>query len=231
MSISLEKTDGVLGEQVRQHLLAKGLETPMVYEKVKAKQDRKIKNIAKHFTAIMEELGLDLTDDSLIDTPNRVAKMYATEIFFGLDYANFPKCTKIQNKMPPSDSFVLERNVNVQSNCEHHFVVIDGKATVAYVPKTTILGLSKLNRIVQFFSKRPQVQERLTEQVAETIAFITGSDDVAVYIDAAHYCVKSRGIQDAGSRTMTLATRGRFAEQHSVMRTEFLATARMKAID
>lgn len=224
----MEKTDPVLGEQVRQHLLKVGLETPMVYDQVKAKCDKKIKNIAKHFTAIMEELGLDLTDDSLIDTPNRVAKMYVREIFHGLDYDNFPKCTRIENKMGQNNSFVLERNVNVQSNCEHHFVIIDGKATVAYIPRTTILGLSKLNRIVQFFSKRPQVQERLTEQIAETISFITGSPDVAVYIEGVHYCVKSRGIQDTTSSTMTLATRGVFAEEKSELRREFLNSARMK---
>lgn len=224
----MEKTDPVLGEQVRQHLLKVGLETPMVYDQVKAKSDKKIKAIAKHFTAIMEELGLDLTDDSLIDTPNRVAKMYVREIFHGLDYDNFPKCTRIENKMGQNNSFVLERNVNVQSNCEHHFVIIDGKATVAYIPRTTILGLSKLNRIVQFFSKRPQVQERLTEQIAETISFITGSPDVAVYIEGVHYCVKSRGIQDTTSSTMTLATRGVFAEEKSELRREFLNSARMK---
>lgn len=224
----MEKTDSVLGEQVREHLLKVGLETPMVYDQVKAKSDKKIKTIAKHFTAIMEELGLDLTDDSLIDTPNRVAKMYVREIFHGLDYDNFPKCTRIENKMGQNNSFVLERNVNVQSNCEHHFVIIDGKATVAYIPRTTILGLSKLNRIVQFFSKRPQVQERLTEQIAETISFITGSPDVAVYIEGVHYCVKSRGIQDTTSSTMTLATRGVFAEEKSELRREFLNSARMK---
>lgn len=224
----MEKTDPVLGEQVHQHLLKVGLETPMVYDQVKAKSDKKIKTIAKHFTAIMEELGLDLTDDSLIDTPNRVAKMYVREIFHGLDYDNFPKCTRIENKMGQNNSFVLERNVNVQSNCEHHFVIIDGKATVAYIPRTTILGLSKLNRIVQFFSKRPQVQERLTEQIAETISFITGSPDVAVYIEGVHYCVKSRGIQDTTSSTMTLATRGVFAEEKSELRREFLNSARMK---
>lgn len=223
----MEKCDPVLGEEVRQHLLSVGLETPMVYDRVKADQKTKINNIASHFTAIMEELGLDLTDDSLCDTPNRVAKMYAREIFFGLDYDNFPKCTRIENKLGQTDSFVLERKINVQSNCEHHFVVIDGKATVAYIPKKTILGLSKLNRIVQFFSKRPQVQERLTEQIAETISFITGSPDVAVYIDGAHYCVKSRGIQDVTSTTMTLATRGAFAEMNSELRREFLNSARM----
>lgn len=224
----MEKTDATLGAQVHEHLLKVGLETPMVYEQVQVKNEVKIKKIAKHFTAIMEELGLDLTDDSLIDTPNRVAKMYTREIFQGLNYDNFPKCTKIENKMGENNSFVLERNINVQSNCEHHFVVIDGKATVAYIPKKTILGLSKLNRIVQFFSKRPQVQERLTEQIAETISYITGSPDVAVYIEGVHYCVKSRGIQDVTSSTMTLATRGVFAEEKSELRREFLNSARMK---
>lgn len=224
----MEKTDPALGALVHHHLKNVGLETPMFLEQVQAKEEKKIKAIAKHFTSIMEELGLDLTDDSLIDTPNRVAKMYVREIFTGLNYENFPKCTRIENKMGETDSFVLERNINVQSNCEHHFVVIDGKATVAYIPKKTILGLSKLNRIVQFFSKRPQVQERLTEQIAETISFITGSPDVAVYIEGVHYCVKSRGIQDVTSSTMTLATRGAFAEKNSELRREFLNSARMK---
>lgn len=224
----MEKADAVLGEQVHQHLLSVGLETPMVYDQVQTKNEVKIKKIAKHFAAIMKELGLDLRDDSLMDTPNRVAKMYTREIFCGLNYDNFPKCTKIINKMGANNSFVLERNINVQSNCEHHFVVIDGKATVAYIPRDTILGLSKLNRIVQFFSKRPQVQERLTEQIAETIKFISGSEDVAVYIEGVHYCVKSRGIQDVTSSTMTLATRGRFAEEKSDIRREFLNSARMK---
>lgn len=224
----MEKTDAALGAKVHDHLVSVGLETPMNYEQVQVKDEKKIKVIAKHFTAIMEELGLDLTDDSLTDTPNRVAKMYVREIFTGLNYDNFPKCTRIENKMGENNSFVLERNVNVQSNCEHHFVVIDGKATVAYIPKKTILGLSKLNRIVQFFSKRPQVQERLTEQIAETISYITGSPDVAVYIEGVHYCVKSRGIQDVTSSTMTLATRGAFAETNSELRREFLNSARMR---
>jgi GTP cyclohydrolase I len=224
----MEKNDPVLGEAVRQHLISRGLETPMNYDVVKMSERGKITKIAKHFTAIMETLGLDLTDDSLMDTPNRVAKMYVREIFNGLDYNNFPKCTRIENKMGQTSSFVLERNVNVQSNCEHHFVIIDGKATVAYIPKKTILGLSKLNRIVQFFAKRPQVQERLTEQIAETIAYVAETSDVAVYIEGVHYCVKSRGIQDTSSSTMTLATRGAFSEINSELRREFLNSARMK---
>lgn len=226
--MQLEKTDPVLGENVHRHLMSVGLETPMHYSIVQGDKTAKIKSIARNFALIMEDLGLDLNDDSLTDTPNRVAKMFVNEIFFGLDYNNFPKCTRIENKMEYNNSFVLERNINVQSNCEHHFVVIDGKATVAYIPKQTVLGLSKLNRIVQFFSKRPQVQERLTEQICETVKFVTGSDHVAVYIDGVHYCVKSRGIQDVTSSTVTLATRGAFATPDSEIRREFLNLARMK---
>ena len=155
------KNDSDLGKRVNQHLIDLGLETPTT-DKVKAVSTVKIEEIAPHFREIMEILGLDLTDDSLCDTPNRVAKMYVNEIFYGLDYSKFPKCTAIENKMKANGSFLLEKNINVQSNCEHHFVVIDGLATVAYLPDKKLLGLSKLNRIVQFFAKRPQVQERLT---------------------------------------------------------------------
>jgi GTP cyclohydrolase I len=174
----------------------------------------------------MEILGLDLTDDSLCDTPNRVAKMYVNEIFYGLDYSKFPKCTAIENKMKANGSFLLEKNINVQSNCEHHFVVIDGLATVAYLPKDVLLGISKLNRIVQFFAKRPQVQERLTEQIRATIQYVAETKDVAVYVDAKHWCVKSRGIQDQTSSTVTLSVGGVFAEDNSEIRKEFLNLAR-----
>lgn len=225
MSHPAHKSNSELGLKVRDHLIAKGLETPMT-SKVDVDSAEKVAEIAQHFTKIMETLGLDLTDDSLIDTPNRVAKMYVNEIFWGLDYTKFPKCTAIENKMDYNNSFVLERNINVQSNCEHHFVVIDGFATVAYIPHEKVLGLSKLNRIVEFFAKRPQVQERLTKQIAETIAFIAETDDVAIYIDAKHYCVKSRGIQDTGSSTVTFEAMGRFAEPNSEVRREFLAIAR-----
>lgn len=220
------KANAELGRRVHEHLVKVGLETPMT-DAVHETAEDKIRTIAPLFTAIMETLGLDLKDDSLTDTPNRVAKMYVKEIFWGLDYTKFPKCTAIENKMDYRNSFVLERNINVQSNCEHHFVVIDGMATVAYIPNKKVLGLSKLNRIVEFFSKRPQVQERLTEQIAETISFIAETEDVAVYIDARHYCVKSRGIQDTGSSTVTLSTRGRFAAADSEVRREFLNIARL----
>lgn len=226
MSHPVHKSNAELGIRVHKHLVSKGLETPIT-DHVYNNNEDKIDSIAPHFAKIMEILGLDLTDDSLEDTPKRVAKMYVNEIFWGLDYTKFPKCTTIDNKMDYNNSFVLERNVNVQSNCEHHFVVIDGMATVAYVPNKKVLGLSKLNRIVEFFSKRPQVQERLTEQICEAISFITETDDVAVYIDATHYCVKSRGIQDSGSSTVTLSTRGIFAIANSEIRREFLNIARL----
>ena len=225
MSHPSNKSNAELGKKVHEHLLSVGLETPTTNQ-VLADSEEKIKQITPLFTQIMDTLGLDLTDDSLVDTPKRVAKMYVNEIFWGLDYNKFPKCTAIENKMEYNDSFVLERNVNVQSNCEHHFVVIDGLATVAYIPHKYVLGLSKLNRIVEFFSKRPQVQERLTEQICETISYITQSPDVAVYIDAKHFCVKSRGIQDTGSSTVTLSTRGLFAAPNSEIRREFLNIAR-----
>lgn len=226
MSHPVHKNNAELGLRVHKHLVSKGLETPIT-DKVFGNNEEKIDEIVPHFHKIMEILGLDLADDSLEDTPRRVAKMYVNEIFWGLDYTKFPKCTAIDNKMDYKHSFVLERNINVQSNCEHHFVVIDGLATVAYIPHKKVLGLSKLNRIVEFFAKRPQVQERLTEQICEAISFITETPDVAVYIDAAHFCVKSRGIQDTGSSTVTLSTRGLFAEPDSEVRREFLNIARL----
>jgi len=221
------KSDSALGQQVRDYLESIGLETPMT-DKVNLPAEQKIALIKDHMTEALEALGLDLTDDSLMDTPNRIAKMWVKEIFWGLDYSQFPKCTAIENKMGKNSqgSFVIERNINVQSNCEHHFVVIDGKACVAYIPRDKVLGLSKLNRIVEFFAKRPQVQERLTEQIAAAISFVTGTPDVAVYLEAVHYCVKSRGIQDTGSSTCTLAVEGVFAEPDSDIRREFLNISR-----
>jgi GTP cyclohydrolase I len=198
-----------------------GVETPIK----KRNLDRKdqIAIIEGNFAEIMRALGLDLTDDSLIDTPKRVAKMYVNEIFWGLDYDSFPKCTTVDNKMHYNE-MVVERNVSVQSNCEHHFVVIDGLATVAYVPKQKVLGLSKINRIVEYFSKRPQIQERLTEQIFHTLQFILETEDVAVMIDAQHYCVKSRGVEDTGSSTVTCRLGGGFKTDPAA-RQEFLQIA------
>ena len=223
MSYNKTKTDPVLGLKVHEHLVKMGVETPRRDNGI----DRKLKiaMIEEKFQDIMGILGLDLTDDSLIETPKRVAKMYVNEIFWGLDYDAFPKCTTVDNKMHYNE-MVVERNVNVQSNCEHHFVVIDGLATVAYVPKQKVLGLSKINRIVEYFSKRPQIQERLTEQIYHTLQFILETEDVAVMIDAQHYCVKSRGVEDTGSSTVTVRLGGGFKTDASA-RNEFLSIARM----
>jgi GTP cyclohydrolase I len=221
MSYNKTKTDPELGQRVHEHLVKMGVETPIVPNNRDRKE--KIEVIESYFEGIMMALGLDLNDDSLTETPKRVAKMYVNEIFWGLDYEAFPKCTTVDNKMKYNE-MVVERNVNVQSNCEHHFVVIDGVATVAYVPKDKVLGLSKINRIVEYFSKRPQIQERLTEQIFHTLQFILDTEDVAVMIDAQHYCVKSRGVEDTGSSTVTSRLGGGFKTDPAA-RAEFLNIA------
>jgi len=222
MSYNKTKTDPELGRKVHEHLVKVGVETPTIPNNYDRKE--KIEQIETHFTHIMRILGLDLSDDSLVETPKRVAKMYVNEIFWGLDYDAFPKCTTVNNKMKYNE-MVVERNVSVQSNCEHHFVVIDGLATVAYVPKDRVLGLSKINRIVEYFSKRPQIQERLTEQIFHTLQYILDTEDVAVMIDAQHYCVKSRGVEDTGSSTVTSRLGGGFKSDPAV-RNEFYSIAR-----
>jgi GTP cyclohydrolase I len=223
MSYNKTKTDPELGQKVHEYLVKMGVETPMKPNKWERKE--KIDAIEGYFHQIMKTLGLDMSDDSLIETPTRVAKMYVNEIFWGLDYEAFPKCTTVDNKMKYNE-MVVERNVSVQSNCEHHFVVIDGLATVAYVPKEKVLGLSKINRIVEYFSKRPQIQERLTEQIFHALCFILETNDVAVMIDAQHYCVKSRGVEDTGSSTVTVRLGGGFKTDPEV-RNEFYQIARM----
>jgi GTP cyclohydrolase I len=149
--------------------------------------------------------------------------MYCSEVFWGLDPENFPKCTAVENKMG-YDEMVVEKGVSVQSNCEHHFIVIDGLATVAYLPNKKVLGLSKINRVVEYFSKRPQIQERLTNQIAVALQFILDTQDVAVVINAQHYCVKSRGVEDTGSSTVTSYLGGKFRTD-ALVRSEFLAIA------
>jgi GTP cyclohydrolase I len=223
MSYNKTKTDPELGQKIHEHLVKMGVETPTTDYALDRKE--KIDVIEAHFAGIMRTLGLDLNDDSLMDTPKRVAKMYVNEIFWGLDYDAFPKCTTVANKMN-YDEMVVERNVNVQSNCEHHFVIIDGLATVAYVPNEKVLGLSKINRIVEYFAKRPQIQERLTEQVFHALCYILETDNVAVMIDAQHYCVKSRGVEDTGSSTVTTKLGGGF-KTDAAARAEFLSIARM----
>ena len=223
MSYNKTKTDPVLGQKVHEHLVSVGVETPVIDNGLSRAE--KIEKIEGHFDHIVTTLGLDLQDDSLMETPKRVAKMYVNEIFWGLDYDAFPKATVVENKMNYNE-MVVERNISVQSNCEHHFVVIDGLATVAYVPKEKVLGLSKINRIVEYFSKRPQIQERLTEQIYHALSFILETENVAVMIDAQHYCVKSRGVEDTGSSTITSRLGGNF-KAHPEVRAEFLALLKL----
>lgn len=188
--------------------------------------DEKIATIQTHFAAIMETLGLDLNDDSLKDTPKRIAKMYVNEIFGGLDEKNFPKITVIENKMV-YDQMVCIQDIEVLSTCEHHFQPIDGFATIAYIPKTKVIGLSKLNRIAEFFARRPQVQERLTKQIADCLQFILETEDVAVHINAKHYCMIARGVQDSHSTTTTSDLRGAFKTGPET-RSEFLSQCRTR---
>ncbi|MDP8032994.1 GTP cyclohydrolase I FolE [Pasteurella atlantica] len=205
-------------DNVRNALLEKGIETPMITP-IKDKESRKTE-IQQHFQAIMELLGMDLRDDSLEETPHRLAKMYVDEIFSGLDYDTFPKITKIKNQMKVSE-MVLVDEITCTSTCEHHFVTIDGSVSVAYYPKNWIIGLSKINRVVQFFAQRPQVQERFTEQVLTAFQTILDTDDVAVFVKATHFCVKCRGIKDTHSKTITSAFGGVFLQDRET-RKEFL---------
>ena len=216
-----DKTDPELGKKVNDYLKKVGVQTPTV--KSDLTDNEKIDEIQKKFTEIMDILGLDLSDDSLCDTPSRVAKMYVKEIFYGLDYKNFPKCTAVDNKMN-YDELVIERNINTQSNCEHHFIVIDGLTHIGYIPRGKVLGLSKLNRIVEYFAKRPQIQERLTEQIYYALQYILETDDIAVVTAGKHYCVKSRGVQDVLSDTVTSKMGGRFRSDLN-LRKEFLTLA------
>ena len=212
------QTDFQLGQKVNNYLIEQGVETPMVKHNSMDFESCK-KAMEASFTSIMQILGLDLQDDSLMDTPKRITKMYLKEIFYGLDYYNFPKCTAVANKMRHNE-MVIEPQITVSSTCEHHFVAIDGFAKVAYIPKDKVLGLSKLNRIVSFFAKRPQIQERLTEQIYYALSFILETEDIAVEISAVHHCVKSRGIMDTNSYTMTRKLGGKFLVPE--VRNEFL---------
>lgn len=205
--------------RVRDALIKHGLETPMIDNGLSTEE--KYQRIKSAFEDVVYTLGLDLTDDSLSETPHRIAKMYVKEIFSGLDYGQFPKITVIENKMKV-DEMVKVSDISFTSTCEHHFVTIDGLAKVAYLPKNKIIGLSKINRIVRFFGQRPQVQERLTQQILVTLQALLETDNVAVSINATHYCVKARGVMDASSSTQTTALGGLFKRSDKT-RSEFLA--------
>ncbi|MCU0353348.1 MAG: GTP cyclohydrolase I FolE [Cytophagales bacterium] len=200
------------------HVLT-SFDTPLRADAFERDDDLKIELIEKHFREIMHILGLDLTDDSLQGTPRRVAKMYVKEMFGGLNPDNKPSVTLFENKYKYSEMLV-EKDISFYSNCEHHFVPIFGKAHVAYVSSGQVIGLSKLNRIVQYYAKRPQVQERLTVQVARELQEVLRTEDVAVVMDAKHLCVASRGVNDITSSTVTVFYGGKFREEST--KTEFL---------
>ena len=218
MALDKTKTDPVLGKRIHEELIARGVETPMDFSEIMDYSD-KFDIIQSSFQDIMRAMNLDLSDDSLSETPKRIAKMYLSEIFWGLDYDNFPKVTTIENKMRYSN-MLLERHIKVTSNCEHHMIPMMGEAFVAYIPNEKVMGLSKINRIVEFFSRRPQVQERLTEQIFHTLCFVLGTEDVAVLIKAEHTCVKLRGVEDINSDTVTSRLGGIFMDD-SALRNEF----------
>jgi GTP cyclohydrolase IA len=212
---TLTLTDDEIGDD---HIMT-SVETPMHADAFALSDAEKMAKIEYHFKEIMHTMGLDLTDDSLKGTPHRVAKMYIKEIFSGLNPANKPKVALFDNKYRYADMLV-EKDITFYSNCEHHFVPIIGRAHLAYISNGKVIGLSKLNRIVQYFAKRPQVQERLTMQIAHELRDILGTEDVAIVIDAKHLCVSSRGVQDVNSSTVTAYYGGAFKEE--ARKSEFL---------
>jgi GTP cyclohydrolase I len=209
------KLNGYSHDEIGDDHLYTGLNTPMKADAFKLSDTEKKQRIALLFEEIMDVMGLDLTDDSLKGTPDRVAKMYIDEIFSGLNPANKPKIALFDNKYQ-YNQMLVEKNISFYSNCEHHFVPIIGKAHVAYISSGKVIGLSKLNRIVQYYAKRPQVQERLTNQIAEELKHILGTEDVAVIIDAKHLCVSSRGIKDESSATVTSYYGGKFNNSNKI---------------
>jgi GTP cyclohydrolase I len=209
----------LLIEEMGDEHKASSVETPLRADAFDATDEEKIAAIAPHFKAIMEILGMDLRDDSLRGTPLRVAKMYVKELFQGLNPANMPSMTLFENKFQYNEMLV-EKNINFYTNCEHHFVPFFGKAHVAYISSGKVIGLSKLNRLVEYFSKRPQVQERLTMQIGKALQTVLQTQDVAVMMDAKHLCVSSRGVKDDSSNTITSFFGGKFQEEKRKM--EFL---------
>ncbi len=214
------KCDYELGKKVNDYLKEKNVQTPLNNRLPEYANQQKIEDIQNSFTHIMRCLQLDLNDDSLKETPKRVAKMFVNEIFWGLDSHNFPKCTTVNNKIS-YDEMVLVKDITSISVCEHHFVTIDGKCHIAYIPKDKVLGLSKLNRIVEYFSRRPQIQERLTEQIFFALEFILGTSNIAVVMNGTHFCVKCRGVEDHESTTTTSKLGGVFRSEAS-LRAEFM---------
>lgn len=231
--IEAEKTNKELGLKVREHLKAKGLLNIEGEDAVDT--GSKIETLAEYFKDIIKTLGLNIEDGNLTETPLRIAKLYVNDLFRGLDWSKFPKCTAVDNQFVGYDNFVLVKDIRLVSMCSHHFMpffgvkgISDGKAllgpgcNVAYIPNKKVLGLSKLSRVVEFLGARPNTQETLTAQIAETISFITESDDVAVLINASHTCMSLRGACDPGANTVTLFCKGRFLNDPK-LRSEFLS--------
>lgn len=205
------------------HVGSSGLNTPLRKDAFEIEDDEKMALISEKFADIMDILGLDLTDDSLSGTPHRVAKMFVKEIFYGLNPENKPRISVFDNKYQ-YDKFIIEKNVSIKSTCEHHFLPIVGHAHVGYISHGKVIGLSKINRIVDFCARRPQVQERLTRQILEALKEALDSEDVIVMIDASHFCVTTRGIQDDASTTITFDYAGKFKDP--AIRKEFMDSIR-----
>ena len=206
-------------EIVGDNHFSSSIETPLRPNAFDKSDDEKIESIQHHFSKIMEELGLDLTDDSLSGTPYRFAKMYVKELFYGLNPKNKPKLSVFENKYE-YNKMLIEQNITIDSSCEHHFLPIVGYAHVAYIPKKKVIGLSKINRLVDYYARRPQVQERLVLQILNDLQEALGTEDVIVSVTAKHLCVSSRGIKDQSSFTTTLEYGGSFSETD--IRNEFL---------
>ena len=211
-----QQTEDIFGDE---HI-STSVETPMREDAFDMSDDEKIARIQEHFREIMHIMGLDLTDDSLSGTPHRVAKMFVKEIFSGLDPANKPDVKLFDNKYQYGE-MLIEKNITLYSYCEHHFVPIIGKVHVAYISDGKVIGLSKINRLVKYYSKRPQVQERLTNQIAAGLKEALGTEDVAIIIDAVHLCVSSRGISDTNTSTVTASYSGKFKDEKT--KAEFIA--------
>lgn len=225
----MAQVDSSLGEKVRQHLISKGLETPLKPNSLT--DDQKLDVIEQAWTTIFNTLGYDLSDDSLTESPRRIAKKILFDENSGLDYSQFPKCTTVENKMAAEDEFVMVKNIKFISSCEHHASIMYGAGknyegiTIAYIPHDRVLGISKTARVAEFFCKRYTIQERTTNQILEAFKFILGTDNVAVYIEGKHTCMTARGINDPAAVTVTFAGDGLFKFDPNV-RKEFLAQAR-----
>jgi GTP cyclohydrolase IA len=217
--LNTAETDKLLFDLMGDDHASSAIDTPLRADAFDIDDDTKIARIAENFREIMHILGLDLTDDSLKGTPYRVAKMYVNEVFSGLDPKNKPEVALFENKYR-YNQMLVEKDITFFSNCEHHFVPIYGKVHVAYISSGYVIGLSKINRIVQYFAKRPQVQERFTVQIANELMRVLKTDDVAIVVDAAHMCVSSRGVQDINSKTVTSHYSGKFADEAT--KSEFL---------